>query len=374
MRASSFLYRMGGIFILLTSWGALAQNTAHADDVEPAARTFPQELVNPPPYCTPATFEGMEDTDPALENARNALQGVPSTKTVAPEKTKTADKTLQERVHGFKVGPVTLVGMPIGVSTASSTEAIAKACASNKKGNLRSDTNLERRNYCTFYLNSGNKQAEKDLVHLYVPNPNADIDFIQDIVHEKAFTDAEDPNGKVPAETIHKLLIDYFTSPMPPSKEKTKRDADYADYQKEVKNSLADYAKIDSLIGTTPKLVQDPSSTDPKKKIPNMLWCMQHFHYVGMGCDSMKHRGPTVFGILLVKSGCTPEQAFNIVHDVWGDNDVAEQRKLILEDAKKRRDTAIQKGDRTQMEQLQAFFSAPKPQGPHGVFDTRSAK
>lgn len=65
----------------------------------------------------------------------------------------------------------------------------------------------------------------------------------------------------------------------------------------------------------------------------SFLSCASEQHYVAMGCNGMKHRGPTVFGMLLAFSGCTPEHALEITNQVWGLNGV--KRKVRLAAIKK---------------------------------------
>jgi hypothetical protein len=54
----------------------------------------------------------------------------------------------------------------------------------------------------------------------------------------------------------------------------------------------------------------------------NFLSCAQNHGYLAMGCEEMKHRGPTVFGMVLAASGCTPVHAATIANQVWGLNGV----------------------------------------------------
>ncbi|HUP57373.1 MAG TPA: hypothetical protein VM598_07975 [Bdellovibrionota bacterium] len=65
----------------------------------------------------------------------------------------------------------------------------------------------------------------------------------------------------------------------------------------------------------------------------NMLDCAVRHHYLALGCDGMKHRGPTVFGMLLAYSGCTPKKAAEIVNTIWGLNTVpAASRLAVIEE------------------------------------------
>ncbi|MBF0362365.1 MAG: hypothetical protein HQK49_15215 [Oligoflexia bacterium] len=66
----------------------------------------------------------------------------------------------------------------------------------------------------------------------------------------------------------------------------------------------------------------------------NFLDCAEKHHYIAVGCDAQKHRGPSVFGMILSFSGCTPRHAAEIVNNIWGLNGVpAKTRFAIIEAA-----------------------------------------
>jgi hypothetical protein len=67
-----------------------------------------------------------------------------------------------------------------------------------------------------------------------------------------------------------------------------------------------------------------------EKNSINMLDCLTTNHYVALGCNGMKHRGPTLFGMLLAYSGCSPARAAAIVNTVWGLNGVPERSRLAI--------------------------------------------
>lgn len=70
--------------------------------------------------------------------------------------------------------------------------------------------------------------------------------------------------------------------------------------------------------------------------IPSFLSCAQNHKYIAMGCNGQKHRGPTVVGMLLAYSGCSPENAATIVNTIWGLNGVkAAVRLSIINEGKK---------------------------------------
>jgi len=62
----------------------------------------------------------------------------------------------------------------------------------------------------------------------------------------------------------------------------------------------------------------------------NFLSCAQNEHYIALGCNEMMHRGPTVFGMLLAFSGCTPEHALEITDQEWGLNGVKRKVRLAV--------------------------------------------
>jgi hypothetical protein len=61
---------------------------------------------------------------------------------------------------------------------------------------------------------------------------------------------------------------------------------------------------------------------------PNNFLSCARSGAIALGCNSQKHRGPTVFGMLLAFSGCEPQHAADIVNDVWGLNGVPAENRL----------------------------------------------
>lgn len=53
-------------------------------------------------------------------------------------------------------------------------------------------------------------------------------------------------------------------------------------------------------------------------ELPAMVNCLYDHKYLAMGCNGMRERGPTVFGMLLSFAGCTPDEVSDIVNPVWG--------------------------------------------------------
>lgn len=62
----------------------------------------------------------------------------------------------------------------------------------------------------------------------------------------------------------------------------------------------------------------------------NFITCARDHGYLAMGCDGMKHRGPSVFAMFLSFAGCTPEHSVALVESVWGKNFVAQAKRLAL--------------------------------------------
>jgi hypothetical protein len=56
---------------------------------------------------------------------------------------------------------------------------------------------------------------------------------------------------------------------------------------------------------------------------PNMVQCAVDHKFISMGCDGMRHRGPSVFAMLLAYSGCTAKSATAIANQIWGTNMVS---------------------------------------------------
>jgi hypothetical protein len=62
----------------------------------------------------------------------------------------------------------------------------------------------------------------------------------------------------------------------------------------------------------------------------SFLSCMEKEKILVMGCDGQMHRGPTVFGMLLSYSGCSPTNANAIVNKAWGLNGVPPEVRLAI--------------------------------------------
>lgn len=74
---------------------------------------------------------------------------------------------------------------------------------------------------------------------------------------------------------------------------------------------------------------------DPERP-RNFINALETDSFLALGCDAERHRGPTVFGMVLAASGCSSQQAAEIVNTVWGLNTVPEDLRLeIIERASK---------------------------------------
>ena len=62
----------------------------------------------------------------------------------------------------------------------------------------------------------------------------------------------------------------------------------------------------------------------------SFLSCASEQHYIALGCNGMRHRGPTVFGMLLAFSGCSPKNALEISNQIWGLNGVKRKVRLAV--------------------------------------------
>ncbi|MBF0297397.1 MAG: hypothetical protein HQK51_01680 [Oligoflexia bacterium] len=66
------------------------------------------------------------------------------------------------------------------------------------------------------------------------------------------------------------------------------------------------------------------------KEKNNFLACAQKHHYIAVGCDQQKHRGPSTFAMILAFSGCTPEHASTIANNVWGLNGLPAKTRIAI--------------------------------------------
>ncbi len=66
------------------------------------------------------------------------------------------------------------------------------------------------------------------------------------------------------------------------------------------------------------------------KSTPSFLSCAEKQKFVALGCDGMKHRGPTVFAMLLAYSGCSAANAVTIANGFWGENGITPEMRRRL--------------------------------------------
>lgn len=171
-----------------------------------------------PSYCSPEKFAQLEIKSPLTDLDNRGLQ----------------------RMHAFRVGKTTLVGLAVGDSKTPSTQKLATTFSSE---------NVDQEKYCTWYFATKNKTAYKSFIPTTIQNP-----FSISVAES--------------AEIFMSAMQDSF--------------------------------------------FQDQSQ--------NFVRCARDHKYIAMGCTQQRHRGPTVFGMMLAFSGCTPDHANTIVNKVWGLN------------------------------------------------------
>lgn len=185
------------------------------------------QAQNPEPaYCNPKTFETLE--------VKAGINQAP------------------DRLKVYKLGSAYFAGMAVGNSDFSQVQSVAK----------KFSTSSTRDNFCTWYVNDGNHEAEVSFNHQYLENPRD---------------------------------LDVATGPQ-------------------------EYLKV---IGD-----------DFSRSANNFLTCFEKHKYVGVGCNGMKHRGPTLFAMVLAYSGCLAKNAAKIANTLWGLNGVNESvRQAIVQGA-----------------------------------------
>jgi hypothetical protein len=63
----------------------------------------------------------------------------------------------------------------------------------------------------------------------------------------------------------------------------------------------------------------------------SMASCLEENGYIGIGCNGMRHRGPTAFGMFLAFSGCSPANSYSIVNRLWGEHGVGKMRRRAIQ-------------------------------------------
>jgi len=171
-----------------------------------------------PSFCSPNNFYKLEVSSPLNSSDNKGLK----------------------RMHAFKLGQTTLVGVAVGDSKTPSTQKLALALGTS---------NIDQNKYCTWYFATGNETALSNFIS-------------------------------------HPIQTPFSIS---------------------VKKSAQIFMNA---IGTS--FFKDGNLS--------FMNCAQDQHYIAMGCTEQKHRGPTVFGMLLSFAGCAPTDAATIVNTVWGLN------------------------------------------------------
>lgn len=54
--------------------------------------------------------------------------------------------------------------------------------------------------------------------------------------------------------------------------------------------------------------------------LPEMVAAAEKWGYLAFGCDGNKHRGPSVFAMLLCLAGCSPKEATKVANKLYGAN------------------------------------------------------
>lgn len=171
------------------------------------------------------------------------------------------------RIHAFHLGKVTLVGLGVGNSKADEVMDFAKAhSASSSSQAPKLLDELKKKNYCTWYLNRPEGPDDARRVEAAKTFQHRDI-------------------GIRPQKSSEEVAVREFMKVMESSFD------------------------------------QDSTS---------FLACAEEQNYIALGCNNMMHRGPTVFGMLLAFSGCTPEHALEISDQTWGLNGVKRTVRLAV--------------------------------------------
>lgn len=88
----------------------------------------------------------------------------------------------------------------------------------------------------------------------------------------------------------------------------------------------------------------------------SFLSCVEQYGYLALGCDEMKHRGPTAFAMFLSFVGCSPEHSVEIVNRRWGENGVTPATRLAVA----RKGEELGRRDATVRVRFQALLTAEK--------------
>lgn len=62
----------------------------------------------------------------------------------------------------------------------------------------------------------------------------------------------------------------------------------------------------------------------------NMVKCAQRHGYIALGCNGMRHRGPSAFAMVLGFAGCSPANSVAIANSIWGSNGVPTNARIAI--------------------------------------------
>ncbi len=161
-----------------------------------------------------------------------------------------------ERTYAFKIGQITLVGLPIG---RLGVDPVVEYAQRFSRGARASE------GYCTWYMNDSDPEAARTFLHSPLP---------------------------APASIVSWRLRDQFIA-----------------------------------------VLEEGVRHHPR----GFISCLARRKYMALGCDQMKHRGPTAFAMILAFSGCKAGNASRIANSYWGLNWVPSWvRRGIVDEAYER--------------------------------------
>jgi hypothetical protein len=62
----------------------------------------------------------------------------------------------------------------------------------------------------------------------------------------------------------------------------------------------------------------------------SVVSCTQDHGYMALGCDGMKHRGPTYFAMVLSFAGCSADHSVAIANAFWGTNGIPTPTRVAI--------------------------------------------
>jgi hypothetical protein len=152
------------------------------------------------------------------------------------------------RNHTYQIGELTLVGLAVGKSEVSATQALADDYSRYN----------DSEKSCTWYYNTGNDLAAEAFTQIPLSNPI--------------------------------------------------------------------WKSASSLVKEYSAALENTFDQDEN----NFVACATRHRYLAMGCDGMRHRGPSVFAMFLSFAGCSPKSSVEIVEKVWGHNFVNTSKRIAM--------------------------------------------